>query len=122
MVGATLVQSGAGIMLQGYKISQKWQDQMSAWMEGKGYKSMNDIRGLALPNMLKTAEVPRKPTNIAMVIDTTKCTQCGVCLRSCFYDAITVTKAGAVINPQACDVCGMCSEVCPSYAPHLVHK
>jgi dihydropyrimidine dehydrogenase (NAD+) subunit PreA len=122
MVGATLVQSGAGIMLQGYKISQKWQDNISAWMEGKGYKSLADIRGLALPNRLKTAEVPRKPTNIGMVIDTTKCTKCGVCLRSCFYDAITVTKAGAVINPQACDVCGMCSEVCPSYAPHLYSK
>jgi dihydropyrimidine dehydrogenase (NAD+) subunit PreA len=122
MMGATLVQSGAGIMMQGYKISGKWQEQMSAWMEAKGYKSINDIRGLALPNMVKTAEVPRKPTNIAMVIDTAKCTRCGVCLRSCFYDAITLTKAGAVVNPKACDVCGMCSEVCPSYAPHLINK
>jgi dihydropyrimidine dehydrogenase (NAD+) subunit PreA len=109
-------------MLQGYKVSQKWQDHITAWMEGKGYKSLAEIRGLALPNMLKTAEVPRKPTNVGMVIDTTKCTKCGVCLRSCFYDAITVTKAGAVINPKACDVCGMCSEVCPSYAPHLISK
>ena len=122
MVGATLVQSGVGIMMQGYKVSQKWQDSMSAWMEAKGYKSLKDIRGIALPNMVKTAEVPRKPQNVAVVIDTAKCTKCGVCLRSCFYDAITVTKAGAVIDAKACDVCGMCTEVCPTYAPRLVYK
>lgn len=122
MAGATLVQSGAGIMLQGYKVCQKWQDQMSVWMEAKGYKSVKDIKGLALPNMVKTAEVPRKPTNVGMAIDTNKCTRCGVCLRSCFYEAITLTKAGAVIDPKACDVCGMCAEVCPSFAPQLFYK
>jgi dihydropyrimidine dehydrogenase (NAD+) subunit PreA len=122
MAGATLVQSSVGIMMQGYKICQKWQDQMAAWMEGKGYRSLQDIRGLALKNMIKTSEVPRKPTNIGMVIDTAKCTRCGVCLRSCFYDAITLTKAGAVINAKECDVCGMCAEVCPSFAPQLFYK
>ncbi len=122
MVGATLVQSGVGIMLQGYKISQKWQDQMSMWMEAKGYGSINEMKGLALPNMVKTAEVPRKPTNVGMGIDTNKCTRCGVCVRSCFYEAITLTKVGAVINPKVCDVCGMCAEVCPSFAPQLFYK
>ncbi len=122
MAGATLVQSGAGIMLQGYKVSQKWVDQMTVWMEAKGYKSLADIKGMALPNMIKTAEVPRKPTNIGMAIDTEKCTRCGVCLRSCFYDAITLTKVGAVIDSKACDVCGMCGEVCPSYAPQLFYR
>ena len=34
---------------------------MSAWMEAKGYKSLKDIRGIALPNMVKTAEVPESP-------------------------------------------------------------
>ena len=122
MAGATLVQSGVGIMLQGYKVSHRWVDQMSGWMEGKGYTSLADIKGLALPHMIKTAEVPRKPTNVGMAIDTAKCTRCGVCLRSCFYDAITLTKVGAVIDPKACDVCGMCGEVCPSYAPRLFYR
>jgi dihydropyrimidine dehydrogenase (NAD+) subunit PreA len=121
MCGATLVQSAAGIMLQGYKVSGKWAGQMETWMEGKGYRDIRDIQGLALKNIVKTAEVPRKPKNIAMVIDTGKCTKCGVCLRSCFYDAITLTKVGAVVDAKKCDVCGMCAEVCPSYAPYLVH-
>jgi dihydropyrimidine dehydrogenase (NAD+) subunit PreA len=109
-------------MMQGYKICQKWQDQISAWMEGKGYSSLKDIRGLALKNVLKTSEVPRKPANIGMVIDTAKCNRCGVCLRSCFYDAIALTKAGAVINSKDCDVCGMCAEVCPTFAPQLFYR
>jgi dihydropyrimidine dehydrogenase (NAD+) subunit PreA len=122
MVGATLVQSSVGIMMQGYKVSKKWQEQMEGWMDGKGYRGLGDMRGIALKNVIKTAEVPRKPENVGMVIDTAKCTKCGVCLRSCFYDAITLTKAGAVVNPKACDVCGMCAEVCPSYAPQLYYK
>jgi len=122
MVGATLVQSGVGIMLQGYKVSKKWEESMRAWMEGKGYGSVAEMRGVALKNIVKTAEVPRKPMNVAMVINTEKCTKCGVCLRSCFYDAITLTKVGAVINKERCDVCGMCAEVCPSYAPYLVKR
>ena len=52
-------------------------------------------------------------------VDQEKCTRCGVCLRSCFYDAITLTKVGAVINAEACDVCGMCTEVCPENAAQL---
>ena len=119
MCGATLVQSAAAIMLKGYKVTGKWAESMAAWMEGKGYKSLDDMRGVALPNIVKTADVPRKPENVKATIDSTKCTRCGICLRSCFYDAITLTKAGAVINPDVCDVCGMCVEVCPEYAAQL---
>lgn len=122
MCGATLVQSAVGIMLQGYNVVKRWLEQMEAWMEGKGYKSVNEMRGVALKNIVKTADVPRKPTNVLMVIDTKKCTKCGICIRSCFYDAINLTKAGAIIDHQKCDVCGMCSEVCPSYAPYLVRS
>lgn len=122
MVGATLVQSGVGIMLQGYNVSKRWQDQMTAWMEAKGYGSLDEIRGIALKNIVKTADVPRKPTNVGMAIDVAKCTRCGVCLKSCFYDAITLTKAGAIINTKKCDVCGMCAEVCPTYAPYMVKR
>lgn len=122
MCGATLVQSAVGIMLQGYKVAGKWVDSMSAWMEGKGYKSLDDMRGIALPNIVKTAQVPRKPENVSVTIDTAKCNKCGICLRSCFYDAINLTRAGAVIDSEKCDVCGMCVEVCPERAPRLHYR
>ncbi len=116
MVGATLVQSGIGIMLQGYDVSKRWADSINAWLDAKGYDSINDIRGIALPNILKTAEVVRAPEDVYAKVNPEKCTKCGVCLRSCFYDAITLTKVGAVINANKCDGCGMCVEVCPEDA------
>ena len=120
MVGATLVQSGVGIMLQGYDISKKWAEKISAWLDARGYDSINDIRGIALPNILKTAEVVRAPEGVYAKVDYEKCTKCGVCKRSCFYDAITLTKVGAVIDAKKCDGCGMCYQVCPEYAVSMV--
>jgi len=116
MVGATLVQSGVGIMLQGYNVSKKWSDNMELWLDNKGYNSINEIRGIALPNILKTAEVERGTEGVYATVDYNKCNHCGVCVRSCFYDAIKVTKMGAVINAKKCDGCGMCMEVCPQDA------
>lgn len=120
MVGASLVQSGIGIMLQGYKVSKKWADSIDMWLEGKGYDSLDEIRGIALPNILKTAEVERLAEGVYAKIDCDKCTRCGTCVRSCFYDAIKLTKVGAIVNSKKCDGCGMCVEVCPTCAPSLV--
>ena len=119
MCGATLVQSGVGLMMQGYNISKKWTEQINTWMDGKGYKSLDDIRGLALPNILTTKDVVRAAEGVHAAVDFTKCDRCGVCLRSCFYEAITLTKVGAVIDKKKCDGCGMCVEVCPKDAAHM---
>jgi len=116
MVGATLVQSGIGIMLQGYNVSKKWTENINAWLDNKGYNSIDEIRGIALPNILKTKDVPRAPEGVHGVVNFNKCNRCGICVRSCFYDAIRVTKAGAIINTKKCDGCGMCMEVCPQDA------
>ncbi len=116
MVGASLVQSGVGIMLQGYDVAKKWNEHISQWLDARGYSSLDEIRGIALPNVLKTAEVERAPEGVFARVDYDKCTKCGVCKRSCFYDAITLTKCGAVIDQHKCDGCGMCMEVCPANA------
>ena len=119
MVGATLVQSGVGIMLKGYDVAQKWAQSIEAWLDAKGYRSLDEIRGIALPNILTTAEVERVPENVYAKVDYEKCTRCGVCKRSCFYDAIAMTKVGAVVNENKCDGCGMCVEVCPADAASM---
>lgn len=120
MAGATLVQSGVGIMLQGYNVSKKWVEAMSNWMDQKGYESLEDIRGIALPNIITTKFVDREPEGVHAAIDANKCNKCGVCTRSCFYDAIKVTRTGAIINANKCDGCGMCVEVCPQNAAYMV--
>ncbi len=116
MCGASLVQSGVGIMLQGYNISKKWNDNINIWLDSKGYNSLDEIRGIALPNILKTKEVVRAPEGVHAIVDYNKCNKCGVCNRSCFYDAISLTRVGSVVDPKKCDGCGLCKEVCPENA------
>lgn len=116
MVGASLVQSAAGIMLQGYGVSNKWKTNIEEWLDNKGYDSLDDIRGIALPNILRTKDVPREPEGVYATVDFEKCTRCGVCKRSCFYNAIELTKAGAIVDTNKCDGCGMCEQVCPEDA------
>lgn len=119
MVGATLVQSAVAVMLQGYDVVRKWLENITAWMEQKGYSSIEEIRGIALPNILTTKQVEREPANVYAVVDVKKCIKCGVCVRSCFYEAIRLTRAGAVVNRKRCDGCGMCAEVCPTDAARI---
>jgi MinD superfamily P-loop ATPase len=45
-------------------------------------------------------------------IDEEKCTQCGLCLELCRFDAIKDYK----VDPIACEGCGFCSQICPEDA------
>jgi len=116
MAGATLVQTAAAVMIQGFDVMGKWNRSIETWMEAKGYKSIKDIRGIALKNIKKTSEIERDYQGIDFNINYDLCTACGVCKKSCMYEAIKITKVGAVINKNLCDRCGMCYEVCPERA------
>jgi dihydropyrimidine dehydrogenase (NAD+) subunit PreA len=89
---------------------------VNIWLDSKGYNSLDEIRGIALPNILKTKDVVRAPEGVHAQVDYNKCNKCGMCTRSCFYDAIHLTKVGSVVDPTKCDGCGLCKEVCPEDA------
>ncbi len=46
------------------------------------------------------------------VIDSTRCTDCGICEQACRFHAIT----DSTIDPLACEGCGVCAHVCPENA------
>jgi electron transfer flavoprotein alpha subunit len=48
-------------------------------------------------------------------IDTEKCNACGLCVKSCAFDAIAVENELAQVNEQ-CTLCGACVNVCPQDA------
>jgi len=47
-----------------------------------------------------------------LIIDSEKCTACGICETSCAFGAISVPSACAVVN-ESCTLCGACVENCP---------
>lgn len=113
MVGASIVQTVTAVLLQGFNVTGRWIKSIETWMDAKGYKSIDDIRGIALKNIKKTSEIERGYPGIQFSVNSDLCTGCGVCKKSCMYEAINITKAGAVIKDDLCDRCGMCYEVCP---------
>lgn len=54
-------------------------------------------------------------------IDTTLCTECGLCEQNCRFDAIYYDKKFSV-DSYACEGCGVCEFVCPVDAITLIPK
>jgi MinD superfamily P-loop ATPase len=50
------------------------------------------------------------------ILDASLCTNCGICIDLCRFDAITPCKDKVVISEIACDGCFLCSRVCPEDA------
>lgn len=50
-----------------------------------------------------------------LIIDSEKCTACGMCESSCAFGAITVQVDCAVVN-DSCTLCGACVDNCPENA------
>ena len=122
MVGATTVQSATAVMLRGYGVVRKWLREMTAWMEKKGYDSVQDFKRVALGNIVSTKEVVREAEGMSVAVDEDLCIGCGECRISCFYDAVTLKKRKAQINQEKCVVCGLCVEKCPTDAVHLLRE
>lgn len=50
-----------------------------------------------------------------LIIETEKCTACGICESSCAFGAISVQGQCAVVN-DSCTLCGACVDNCPEQA------
>ena len=53
-----------------------------------------------------------------LIVDSQKCTACGICETSCAFGAISVQNDLAVVN-DLCTLCGACVENCPVEALHI---
>lgn len=54
------------------------------------------------------------------VIDKDLCSEYGLCVDYCRFDAISVVDGIVKINPTSCDGCYLCSRICPSAAINMI--
>lgn len=122
MVGAYTVQTCTALMYgkKGYAHISDFLQGLSKFMEEKGYKNLDEIRGITLPQIKTWDTVDRETLNVSKV-DTEKCIGCKICRHWCLYGAIsykpdTGGKEKAYIDPELCDGCGLCPSLCPQGA------
>ncbi len=117
-LGAGNVQVCTAAMTYGFKIVEEMIDGLSRWMDEKGYDSIEDFRGMAVPNVVNWERLNLNFITKA-VIDQDKCIKCGRCHIVCedtSHQAISLEVNGErkfEVNDDECVGCNLCVNVCP---------
>jgi len=117
-LGCGTVQVCTAAMVYGFKIVQEMISGLEAWMDEKGYATIDDFRGRAVANTTDWQYL-----NLDYVvkarIDQDLCIKCGRCHIACedtSHQAISAMKDGVrhfeVIDAE-CVGCNLCASVCP---------
>ena len=121
MVGATTCQTCTALMYgkNQYQEITKFVEGIEKWMVEHNYNSIEEFRGITLPQIKSWDELDRENVAISKS-DPEKCVGCGLCPNWCFFDAIKMVKIEgknkAQIDPEKCDGCGLCAALCPKDA------
>lgn len=116
LVGSRNIQVTTAVMQYGYRIVEDMISGLSYFMEEKGFNKLEDLVGLALPNIIPAEDLDRD-FKIIPNIDEEKCIGCGRCYVSC-YDAAHQAidwdgdNRKPIINDN-CVGCHLCLNVCP---------
>jgi ferredoxin len=110
-LGAKTVQFGTIVMKHGLGIVDDLHSGLSFLMEERGFKSVNELIGSALPNpitdFMALSARKKLPTVVADL-----CQHCGNCTR-CPYQAIVLNgKRVPVFDPALCIGCSLCAQKC----------
>ncbi len=123
MVGARTLQICTAAMWYGFKIIRDLTSKLAEFMDKKGYETLNEMVGKALPKITTWEALSKLPPVVAQ-IDPKRCKGRKECIIACAdtgFAAIRIEKNVAVVNPEKCDACGLCAVVCPENAVKFVH-
>ncbi len=111
MLGASTVQLCTSLIMNGYGRIGEIIGDLENWLEQKGYSSLRDIRGQALTSLKSFEEITIEPYT-AKTSGTCDADNCGICIKTCMYDAISLNNGIIVIDDSKCTGCGLCVSLC----------
>lgn len=127
LCGASTVQITTGIIHYGYRIIEDILEGLSYYMEEKGFNTVSEMVGKALPNIKTTDKFNLSRQGIAEY-DLDRCIGCGQCYIVC-QDAggqcleWNGKKRRPVQDEEKCLGCMICSFICPvSDLPMITYK
>jgi dihydropyrimidine dehydrogenase (NAD+) subunit PreA len=119
LLGSSSVQVCTAVMHYGFRIIKDMIEGLTFWMEEKGYKSLDEVRGLALPQLDNFGNFNLLHKTVAR-IDQSKCIHCNLCYIACddgahqCIDLIPVNgNTKTEVSESDCVGCDLCSIVCP---------
>jgi dihydropyrimidine dehydrogenase (NAD+) subunit PreA len=105
-------------MTYGFRIVEEMKSGLARWMDEKGYATIEDFRGRAVPNVTDWQYLNLNYVAKAK-IDQDACIKCGRCYAACedtSHQAIMKEKDGVrhfEVMDDECVACNLCVEVCP---------
>ena len=114
MFGGTLVPMCTKLLWDGFDVITKINKRLLRFMENQGYKTLEDMRGLAL----KHVTTPDKLIVYDSLphIDEEKCVACGKCTKVGSCVALTLVDKKIIVEESKCFRCGLCGCLCPENA------
>lgn len=109
MCGAHIVEMCSAVMVYGYEWLGKQIRGLEGFMREKGYDDLEQMRGIASDAAIPYADMPPERAKVNPQL----CTNCGRCLRACFYRAMQQGEKTAWVEKENCIGCGGCYSVCP---------
>ena len=117
-LGAGVVQVCTAVMLDGYAIVKPMLSGLAAYLERKGFASLDELRGVALQKLV-THDALHRNHPVSAVIDKDSCVGCLKCEMICRESgnqAISQREGIAVVDSSKCVGCSLCSFICKENA------
>jgi dihydropyrimidine dehydrogenase (NAD+) subunit PreA len=138
LLGCESVQACTAPMHYGFRIVEDWIDGLSLWMDEKGFRTLDDFRGLSVPKVTEWNHLDLNYKIVARINEAT-CIGCQLCYVACWDgahqcihtkrvdrgDSITMTpmvrnvshatppERIPYVDEQECVGCNLCALVCP---------